>query len=99
VEEHLERIARNARFLSRARMEPGARVASDVHEDLCAQAAAIAMADAALQEHRGFPLLLDVAHTVCRTNFGRDAFVGSIQAAYAARGRPMEYLSERETRS
>jgi hypothetical protein len=68
-------------------------------EELCAQAAAIAMADAALQEHRGFPLLLDVAHTVCRTNFGRDAFLGSIQAAYAARGRPMQYLSERETRS
>src|SRR5579884_3504944 len=64
-------------------------------EQLCAQAAAIAMADAALQEHRGFPLLLDVAHTVCRTNFGRDAFIGSIQAAYAAQGQPMQYLSER----
>jgi hypothetical protein len=66
--------------------------------ELCAQAAAIAMSDAALQEHRGFPLLIDVAHTVCRTNFGREAFTGSIQAAYAAHGKPMQYLSERETR-
>jgi hypothetical protein len=67
--------------------------------ELCGQAAAIAMADAALQEHRGFPLLIDVAHTVCRTNFGRDAFAGSIQAAYSAKGRPMQYATERETRS
>lgn len=84
------RIARNA---------PPFVFYAPAEEQLCAQAAAIAMADAALQEHRGFPLLLDVAHTVCRTNFGRDAFIGSIQAAYAAQGRPMQHLSERETRS
>lgn len=67
--------------------------------ELCGQAAAIAMADAALQEHRGFPLLIDVAHTVCRTNFGRDAFAGSIQAAYSAHGRPLQYSTERDSRA
>jgi hypothetical protein len=66
--------------------------------ELCAQAAAIAMADAVLQEHRGFPLLLDMAHHFCAGAFGRDEFLGPIQAAYAAHGRPMAYLSERETR-
>lgn len=66
--------------------------------DLCAQAAAIAMADSVLQEHRGFPLLLDMADQFCRSAFGRDAFLGTIQSAYAAHDRPMAYLSERETR-
>jgi hypothetical protein len=66
--------------------------------ELCAQAAAIAMADAVLQEHRGFPLLLDMAHHFCAAAFGHDEFLGPIHAAYAAHGRPMAYLSERETR-
>ena len=66
--------------------------------ELCAQAAAIAMADAALQDHRGFPLLIDMADQFCRASFGRDVFVGTLQSAYAAHGRPVAYLSERETR-
>jgi hypothetical protein len=66
--------------------------------ELCAQAVAIAMADAALQEHRGFPLLIDMADQFCRASFGREVFVGTLQSAYAAHGRPVAYLSERETR-
>jgi hypothetical protein len=66
--------------------------------ELCAQAAAIAMADASLQEHRGFPLLIDMADQFCRAAFGRDVFMGTLQSAYAAHGRPLAYLSERETR-
>jgi hypothetical protein len=66
--------------------------------ELCAQAAAIAMADAALQEHRGFPLLIDMADQFCHAAFGRDVFIGTLQSAYAAQGRPVAYLSERETR-
>jgi hypothetical protein len=67
--------------------------------ELCAQAAAIAMADATLQDHRGFPLLIDMADQFCRASFGRDVFIGTLQSAYAAHGRPLAYLSERETRS
>lgn len=66
--------------------------------ELCAQAAAIAMADAALQEHRGFPLLIDMADQFCRAAFGRDLFTATLQSAYAAHGRPVAYLNERETR-
>jgi hypothetical protein len=50
-----------------------------------------------LQEHRGFPLLIDVAHHVCSSVFG-----GSLQAltelAYAAAGEPWRYFSESSTR-
>lgn len=66
--------------------------------ELCAQAATIAMADAALQDHRGFPLLLDMAHQFCQSVMSRDSFASTVQAAYAAHGRPMAYLSEREGR-
>ncbi len=66
--------------------------------ELCAQAAAIVMADAALQEHRGFPLLLDMADQVCRASFGRQEFLGTVGAAYAAQDRAYSQISERETR-
>ena len=66
--------------------------------ELCAQAAAIAMADAVLQEHRGFPLLLDMADQLCAASFGRQEFLGTIGAAYAAQDRAYADLSERETR-
>jgi len=66
--------------------------------ELCAQAAAIVMADAVLQEHRGFPLLLDMADQLCGASFGREDFLGTVGAAYAAQDRTFTYLSERETR-
>ncbi len=60
-------------------------------------AAHIVLADSLLQEHRGFPLLIDLAHHVCGAVFG-----GSLQylteAAYAAAGAPWRYYSERATR-
>lgn len=66
--------------------------------ELCAQAAAIVMADAALQEHRGFPLLLDMADQLCAASFGRQEFLGMVGAAYAAQDRALSHLSEREAR-
>ena len=42
--------------------------------DLCAQAAAIALADSVLQEHRGYPLLLEMARQFCQAAFGREDF-------------------------
>lgn len=68
------------------------------HADCAELAAHIAMADSLLQEHRGFPMLIDLADTVCRTTFGLDSFTSSVQMAYAQAGEPSRYLGERETR-
>jgi hypothetical protein len=69
------------------------------HIDNAEMAAHIAMADSLLQEHRGFPMLIDLADTVCSTTFGVDSFLSSVQMAYADAGQPFRYLGERETRS
>jgi hypothetical protein len=68
------------------------------HVDNSEMAAHIAVADSMLQEHRGFPMLIDLADTVCRTTFGGDTFTTSVQMAYADSGYPFRYLGERETR-
>ena len=68
------------------------------HRDHVHQAALIALADSTLQEHRGFPTLIDLADTVCRTTFGAGEFVDSVRLAYADAGQPYRYLGERETR-
>jgi hypothetical protein len=68
------------------------------HVDHAHLAAHVAMADSILQEHRGFPMLIDLADTVCRTTFGVDSFLSSVQMAYADAGQPFHYLRERETR-
>lgn len=68
------------------------------HIDNAEMAAHIAMADSLLQEHRGFPMLIDLADTVCSTTFGLDTFLPSVQTAYAELGQPFQYLGERETR-
>lgn len=68
------------------------------HADHAHLAAHIALADSVLQAHRGFPLLIDLADTVCGGVFGRDTFQGSVQTAYADAGAPWRYLSERATR-
>jgi hypothetical protein len=66
--------------------------ADDVH-----LAAHIVLADSRLQDHRGFPLLIDLADRVCG-----DVFGGRLQhlteSAYAAAGAPWRYFSERTTR-
>ena len=41
------------------------------HVDHVHEAALIAMADSVLQEHRGFPMLIDLADTVCRATLRR----------------------------
>lgn len=69
------------------------------HVDNAEMAAHVAMADSLLQEHRGFPMLIDLADTVCSTTFGMDTFLPSIQTAYAEIGQPFQYLGERETRN
>jgi hypothetical protein len=68
------------------------------HADHVQEAALIAMADSVLQAHRGFPMLIDLADTVCRSTFGAEAFNSTVRSAYAQHGNPFRYLAERETR-
>jgi hypothetical protein len=67
------------------------------HVDHVHTAAHIVLADSMFQEERGFPLLINLAHYVCRAVFG-----GSLhyltETAYAAAGAPWRYFSERTTR-
>jgi len=69
------------------------------HVDHAVKAAHIALADSVLQDHRGFPMLIDLADTVCRTTFGNDSFLASVQLAYTETGEPFRFLGERETRT
>ena len=68
------------------------------HVDHAHEAALIALADSVLQEHRGFPMLIDLADNLCSTMFGADTFAASTEVAYAAAGEPFRYQSERSSR-
>lgn len=68
------------------------------HQDHADIAAHIAMADSVLQEHRGFPLLIDLADHVCRHVFGRETLEAPVESAYVEAGAPFRYQSERQTR-
>ena len=54
------------------------------HADHAAEAALVAMADAVLVETRGFPMLLDVASTLCRELFPPESILRPADAIYAA---------------
>jgi len=69
------------------------------HVDHVHEAALLAMADSVLQEHRGFPMLIDLADMICRTTFGNDIFTHAVQAAYVNAGAPYRFLPERQGRS
>lgn len=68
------------------------------HVEHAHEAALIALADSTLQEHRGFPLLIDLADTVCRGTFDTGSFNATTQLAYAQANAPGRYLAERQTR-
>jgi hypothetical protein len=68
------------------------------HEEHAELAAHIALADSILQEHRGFPLLIDLANSVCASVFGRLSLAAPAAQAYANAGAPWRFLSERATR-
>lgn len=61
------------------------------HADYAHEAALIAL-------DRGFPMLIDLADTLCRATFGRETLVSSTQTAYADAGEPFRYMTERQTR-
>lgn len=52
------------------------------HIDHIQTAALIAMADSALQMHSGIPMLLDLAENLCKSAFGKNDFMASIDQAY-----------------
>ncbi|MFN8534095.1 MAG: hypothetical protein U0556_11170 [Dehalococcoidia bacterium] len=68
------------------------------HVDRIHEAAMIAMADSVMQEHRGFPLLIDMADRMARGNFPPGAVRSLVQTAYAEHDAPFRYTNERETR-
>ena len=68
------------------------------HIDRAHEAVLIAMADSVLQEHRGFPMLIDLADRLCQSSFGADTFMSSARAAYSEADEPFRYLAERSTR-
>lgn len=67
-------------------------------QDLVHLAALIALADSLLQEHRGFPMLIDLADTVCSATFGSETLIAPVELAYLETGAPYRYLPERATR-
>jgi hypothetical protein len=68
------------------------------HVEHAHEAALIAMADSTLQEHRGFPMLIDAADMFCRATFDPASFTASTQLAYLDAGDPYRYLAERGSR-
>jgi hypothetical protein len=56
------------------------------HREHALEAGIIALADAALQPHQGWPLLLDLARLSARQGLGFDAFAGLVESAYARAG-------------
>jgi hypothetical protein len=68
------------------------------HRDHAHHAALIAMADGALHEHRGFPMLIDLAHTLCGTMFKGETLSGQTHTAFADAGATLDYATERMTR-
>jgi hypothetical protein len=65
------------------------------HRDHVHEAALIAMADSVLLEHRGFPMLLDLAKHVCDATYPASEFNDASELAYTDAGAPLRYLSER----
>jgi hypothetical protein len=65
------------------------------HADHALTAGTIAMADAALQPHRGYPLLLDLAGLNAKMGLGVEAFQGVAEAAYAKAGAGGLFTGER----
>jgi hypothetical protein len=61
------------------------------HVDHAHEAAMLALADSTLQEHRGCPLLMDLANTVCNATFGADSLIASTRLAYSSAGEPYRY--------
>ncbi len=68
------------------------------HRDFVHEAARIAIADSVLLDHRGFPMLIEMADNMCRTYFGAQTIERPAFAAFANTESPFRHLNERATR-
>ncbi len=68
------------------------------HHEHAHEAALIAIADSILLDHRGFPMLLDLADRLCAGFFGRETLVRPAMTAFAQTDEASSYLPERQTR-
>ena len=68
------------------------------HAEHVHEAALIAMADSLLQEHRNFPMLIDIADNLCKTLFGGETVLRTANAMFSTQGEDYRYLPERLTR-
>ena len=64
------------------------------HRDYVHVAALIALADSVLQEQRSYPVLLDLARTVCETTFGVDSFAPQLRVSYTDAGAPWTTIEQ-----
>lgn len=62
------------------------------HREYVHEAARIALADSVMQEHRGSPMLVDMADGICTTYFGAETLLRPTQAAFSAVGQPHRYV-------
>lgn len=62
------------------------------HRKHARTAALIAVADSVLQDHRGAPMLLELAHSICQATFDRSAFQVMVRQAYADAGLPFRFM-------
>ena len=69
------------------------------HRDFAHEAAAIAIADSVHLDHRGFPMLIEVADNLCRGYFGAQTLERPTLAAFGNTDSPFRHLGERSTRS
>jgi hypothetical protein len=68
------------------------------HRDHVHEAARIAIADSVHLDHRGFPMLIEMADNMCRTYFGAQSLERPATAAFGNAEAPFRHLSERSTR-
>jgi len=68
------------------------------HQDYIHQAALLAIADSVLQQHRGFPTLLDLADIMCRNLMGADSFAPTVDTAYMSANAAHRFTPERANR-
>jgi hypothetical protein len=68
------------------------------HREFAHQAALIAMADGALMEHRGFPMLIDLADALCKAMFHGETLSTATDLAFLDAGSTLDFATERMTR-
>lgn len=65
------------------------------HAEHALEAGVIALADAALQPHRGYPLLLELARLGAKTGLGVESFGSLVEAAYSKERASSQFSSGR----